>query len=178
MSTHGQRTGHHGTRVSAEARAGQLHVDAKRLANYLKARVPGIVQQRTLAGLDSRGKAFKPYSSSYATARLRAGRSAKPSLSLTGGMVNSYGLRSARLVGTTITLFFGPASTSSAGVTLTDKGAQMSGRRSPPHNILGMYHEIGAGNLPRRRWIGLSERELETLAREVEALKGIWALRR
>jgi hypothetical protein len=174
---HGRRGTPHGSRVRVSA-SGELEIDTKRLVSHLKARIPGMVQRRTQAGIDERGKPFKPYSSGYQVARLKSGRSAQPSLWLTGGMVSSYGLRSARLVGTTITLIFGPGASTSASLALGDKGSVMTGRRSPPHNLLGYYHQTGAGNLPRRRWMGLSDAEMATLAKEVEQLKGVWRLMR
>lgn len=177
MSNHGRRGAPHGSRVKVST-SGELEIDTKRLVNHLKARIPGMVQRRTQAGIDERGKPFKPYSSEYQVARLKSGRSAQPSLWLTGGMVASYGLRSVQLHGTTITLLFGPGASTSAQLALGSKGSITTGRRSPPHNLLGWYHQTGAGSLPKRRWIGLSEAELATLAKEVENLSGIWVLGR
>ena len=190
MSNHGRRGTPHGSRVRVSA-SGQLEIDIKRLKAHLKARVPGMVQQRTNKGIDERGRYFKGYSQDYAKARLRSGRDIVPTLWLSGGMVSSYAFRSSRRIGEhTLALFFGPGAGTSPEIALNTlwhnengkrvpgTGGTRTGRRSPPHNLLGYYHQIGAGSLPKRRWMGLTKEELATLAKEVEELRGVWVLRR
>lgn len=47
------------------------------------------IQKQTLAGKDSQGKPFKPYTKDYKNQRTKAGRSAKPNLTWSGKMLSS-----------------------------------------------------------------------------------------
>lgn len=165
---HGARPAH-GQRATVTL-SGKFAIDLKKVETHLRARIPGMVRLRTSRGIDSRGKPFKAYSPDYAKARLQAGRTANPTLSLTGGMVGSFGLRSSQRGRDSLVMRFGPGTTTSPQMSLGKGAAHHTGRRSPPHNLLGWYHESGAGDLPKRRWIGLTKEELAQLTKEIEAL--------
>lgn len=176
MSNHGRRGPPHGSRSSTST--GQLYVDLDVVVAYLKARIPGIVIARTRRGIDTKGRPFKPYSTDYAKRRLKAGRSPTPSLWLTGGMVGSFALRSAVKGIDSVALYFGPDASTSPQMRLGSGGAHHTGKRSPPHNLLGWYHQTGKGDLPKRKWMGLTSAEQDKLAKEIEKLSGVWKLRR
>ena len=174
-SAAGFRRGSHGQR---NGDTGKLTLNYDVVVNYLRARVPGLVITRTRRGIDIKGRPFRAYSSAYAKARLAAGRAPGANLWLTGGMVGSFALRSSVLSLNRLRLHFAPDSVQSPTLTLTPSGAKSSSRLSPPHNILAHFHQTGAGNLPKRKWMGLTPAEWKKLAREIEQLNGIWVLKK
>ncbi len=176
---HGQRGRTHGGRVVVtHVDVPVFKFDLQRVEAYLKARIPGIVIRRTEKGIDVKGRPFKPYNAEYAKRRLLAGRGSQPRLWLTGGMVGSFAFRASRAGADGLTVTFSPGASTSPSLSLTSKGAQQTGRRSPPHNLLAFYHQSGAGNLPRRRWVGLTKDEIKMVGKEVERLSGAWRLER
>lgn len=178
------RKANHGSRVNVNGKplrmstTGELEIQLDKIKKYLTARIPGIVISRTRKGIDQNGKPFRAYSENYARLKGLAGRTPGANLWLTGGMVGSFALRSHSKDAHGLHLFFAPDSAQSPTLLLTEDGAKQGSGVTPPHNTLAGYHQKGVGNLPRRKWIGLTRAESKKLAKEIEKLSGFWRLRK
>lgn len=142
-------------------------VDYKRAASLMSSLAIGHVKRRTAAGTDIHGRPFRPYSPGYRQKLIDAGQDPNVNLMLTGGMVGSVQEKGRRVSRTMAQVIIGPGTGTSPAVSL-GRTARRTSRRGPPHNIVGGYHQRGAGSMPARKWLGLSPKGRKQIA---DALK-------
>lgn len=138
-------------------------VDYEKAANLMAALAMGHIKSRTARGTDMHGKAFHPYSPAYRSALAKAGQDQKVNLMLTGGLLNSVGVRKKRATKKSAKVQIGLSSGTSAQVSLGTT-ARRTGRRGPPHNLLGAWLHHGHGRLPPRPFMGLSSEGRKEIA--------------
>lgn len=137
--------------------------DGAKVAKVIAALVPGMIIRRTGQGLDRDGNPFAPYSSEYRKRLAAGGESQAVDLRVTGGLMNSIKVRSSTHTDTGATVVVAPDTGTSPAVSLADGKAKRTGRRGPPHNVLGYWLETGNGRAPPRPFMGLTpeqERQL------------------
>jgi hypothetical protein len=162
-------------------------IDVEAIARRAAALVPGLILKRCSEGRDTSDKPFRPYSGSYMHALVFVGESTVVDLRLTGGMLNSVKLRETRKVPGGVELVFGPDTGTSPGVRLPPpwvlsdpkaaaawkkkygSGLPRTGKRSPPHNVVGYWIHHGTPKMPARPWLGLSPRDAASLRKALEA---------
>lgn len=153
--------------------------------DLLVARAIGFIKLQAEQGVDQDGKPFVDYAPSYKRALAATGRlSGKKMLMLSGGMMKSLGERSRTITGSTIEAVIGPGLGRSPKVPLPgghwsddtiqdwlDSPASKAGGRlaDVSQNVIGYWHQTGAGRLPVRRWCGLSPKNRERLKRDIVA---------
>ncbi|MGB1373628.1 MAG: hypothetical protein ACPG6R_10940 [Aequoribacter sp.] len=140
-------------------------LDHGKLADFFVSRFVSAVVRRTRAGLDTKGRRFKPYSKAYLKELAARGEELGVDLWRTGGMLGSVNERFRQwkdqgqdnlLVG------IGPSS-----------AVSNSGQHNrPANNVLGFYHQKGRGHNEKRKWLGLTRRERKEIAREMAKMSG------
>ena len=129
--------------------------------------VIGHIRERCEAGLDIDGRAFQGYSDDYRDTRLDLGRNARPvDLLMTGGLLGAVQVVERTDSTTTIGVGTGTSSQRRAP-TQGNRRRRAGERRGPPHNLLGQWHQTGAGHNKRRRWFGVSPRGNAEIRREM-----------
>jgi hypothetical protein len=150
---------------------GKIVIDVDAMAKRAAAFVPGLVLRRVDDGRDIFDRPFAPYSGSYMHALTEGGESTAVDLRLTGGLLNSVKLRETRQVSDGVELIFGPDTGTSPAVSLAGGRAKRTGGRGQPHNVVGYWIHHGTPRMPARPWLGLSPRDMETLARALAAVR-------
>ena len=150
---------------------GRVDIDLDAVAKVAAARVPGLILKRVSAGLDVNDRPFTPYSGSYMHQLVAGGEDVVVDLRLTGGMLSSVKLRETRRTADGLELVFGPDAGTSPAVSLAAGRAKRTGRRGPPHNVVGYWIHYGTPRMPARPWLGLSPRDAESLKKAIEAAK-------
>lgn len=150
---------------------GPRRIDARKLLDLLASLVIGHIRERCEAGLDIAGRAFLPYSDDYRDNRLDLGRNARPvDLLMTGGLMGAVQVVERTESVTTIGVGTGTSSQRRAP-TQGNRRRRAGERRGPPHNLLGQWHQDGAGHNKRRRWFGVSPRGDAEIRREARRRK-------
>ena len=138
--------------------------NAAKAAQIIRAYVPGAILRRTDRGVSSTGAPFAPYSKSYREKLIAGSEDTKVDLRLTGGLMNSIkGV--VTTTATQVAVTFAPDTGTSPQVSLGNGKAKRTGRRSPPHNVLGWYLHHGNGKMPPRPFMGLTTAEETSLAK-------------
>ena len=144
----------------------------------------GHVRARTRSGVDIDGEQFAGYSGSYILKLTKMGEAAQVDLLLTGGLLN--GVKVLSKTATSVTI--GPGTGTSPQVAppkqrvskKTGKplkaraAATKTGKRSPPHSLLGLWLHRGTPHMQARRWLGLSaqgKRDVVAAIQRVGVLK-------
>lgn len=121
--------------------------------------VVGIIQRRTAQGKSWKGGTLAQYSNSYKDA-LSAGRESwKVDLTLTGSYLADIKVLKIIERARDIMVLIGPGTGTSPKVDLGGGRARQTGKRSPPHNILGTYLEYGTPKMPARPHLGITPEE-------------------
>lgn len=150
---------------------GQVAVDVDAIAKAVAARVPGLVARRVDAGLDIFDRPFAPYRGSYMHALTKGGESTVVDLRLTGGMLASVKVREVRRDGDDVVIVIAPDAGTSPAVSLADGKAKRTGRRGPPHNVVGYWIHHGTPTMPARPWLGLSPSDMSKLVAALDRMK-------
>jgi hypothetical protein len=119
----------------------------------------GIIQRRTAQGKSWKGGALAQYSASYKEALSEGRESWKVDLTLTGSYLADIKVLKILERARDIVILIGPGTGTSPHVNLGNGRAQQTGRRSPPHNILGGYLERGTAHMPARPHLGITPEE-------------------
>jgi hypothetical protein len=144
-------------------------IDVEAIARRAAALVPGLILKRCSEGRDTSDKPFRPYSGSYMHALAAGGETTVVDLRLTGGLLNSVKLRETRKVPGGVELVFAPDTGTSPAASLAKGRAKRTGKRSPPHNVVGFWIHHGTPKMPARPWLGLSPRDAASLRTALEA---------
>lgn len=149
-------------------------INKNKAADKTVQHVIDIVRKRTKRGIDVDGNAFAPYSNVYKKRLERARRSTKVNLMLSGNMMKSMHEVSRQVSKTEVTVVIGPDNAFSPTISLSRRGR---GKRSRVRKVsnaeLGNIHDIGAGNVPERHWLGLSDNERMQLIRKIRKIAGL-----
>lgn len=136
--------------------------DAEKAARVIGAFVPGAILLRTDKGISSTGAAFASYSESYRDRLVAMSEDQKIDLRLTGGLLNSVKVRDKRISANGVEVVVAPDAGTSPQVTPRKGKAHRTGRRGPPHNVLGYWIHHGTATTPARPFMGLTrEQEAE-----------------
>ena len=139
--------------------------DGQKAGKLIAGYVPGAILRRTDQGLDIKGNPFAPYRPSYRDALAAMGEDGKTDLRLTGGLLNSVKARSIETTADGVRVTIAPDTGTSPQVYAADGKAKRSGKRGPPHNVLGYWLHHGTPTMQARPFMGLSpEQERELLA--------------
>jgi hypothetical protein len=144
-------------------------VDTAAIAELLAALVIGHIRERCEAGLDIHDKPFAKYSDSYQRTLQKLGRSTSPvDMLLSGGMLGSVKVVERDDNGVVIGLGTGTSRVvrPPPQKRRRQKKAKKLGR-SPAHNLLGQWHQDGAGDNPAREWFGVSPRGDAAIRRQM-----------
>jgi hypothetical protein len=181
-----------------KSRSPPLRIDHAKIAKELPPLIVGAIQRRVQSGQDIEGKSFRAYSKSYQKTLAAMGEGGSTDLRLTGGLMNSIRLlRVEKQSATRTVLHFGPGAGTSPqvraptakkqaanqraekrdnarlGVSRQRGASVRTGKRGPPHNLLGYWHHKGMGNNPARPWLGLSRAQRKDVAARLVRM-GIW----
>jgi hypothetical protein len=155
------------TLTKTQTPGGPRRVDVEALLRLIASLVVGHIRERTGKGLDVDDKPFKPYSEDYAADRAALGRNTSPvTMLMTGGMVGSVGIVDEDADSVTIGL--GTGTSPQLSPPTRTRRRKTTGKRGPPHNLLGRWHQEGQGNNPKRRWFGVSPRGDKAIRRQVQ----------
>jgi hypothetical protein len=141
-------------------------VDTVKLAELLASLAIGHMRERCEAGVDTDNRPFRPYSQGYAETRLALGRNASPvDMLMTGGLLGA--VQVVERTDTYVVLGVGTGTSSRRRAPTSGNRRKRAGeRRGPPHNLLGQWHQDGAGHNPRRKWFGVSRPGETSIRRE------------
>lgn len=165
---------------------GRITIDLGRAAKVLTPLIVGHIVDRVGKGLDTSGKPFAGYAPLTKDRLARMGEDASHvDLRLTGGLINSVKLLKKEILdGLVLEMTFGPDTGTSPQVApppkLTKSGkpskakprAKRTGRRGPPHNVLGAWLQNGTSRMPARPWLGISPDGMDQI-RDALTLAGI-----
>ena len=146
-------------------------VDTRKVAELVASLVIGHIRERCESGVDIDGKPFLAYADDYRDTRLALGRNASTvDLLMTGGLMGS--VQVVERTDDTITLGLGTGTSSQRRAPTKGNRRKRAGeKRGPPHNLLGQWHQDGAGHNKRRRWFGVSKQGDEEVKREASRRK-------
>ena len=136
-------------------------IDGAAIARFAGPLIVGHKRERVADGRDIDGRTFLPYSEGYATRRIILGRaSAFVDLLMSGGLMGSLKVLEVTEREGVASVVVGLGTGVSRIVRPPPKRRRKArGKRrthGPPHNLLGRWHQDGAGNNPRRKWFGVS----------------------
>lgn len=137
--------------------------DGAKAAKLIAGFVPGAILRRTDKGIDAKGNAFASYKPSYRDTLAAMGEDGKVDLRLTGGLLNSIKARQTTVTADGVAVVIAPDTGTSPQVYASDGKAKRSGKRGPPHNVLGYWLHHGTPTMQARPFMGLTpeqEREL------------------
>lgn len=142
-------------------------VNTVKVAELLASLVVGHIRERCEAGLDTDNRPFQGYSKAYEDIRFRLGRNTSPvDMLMTGGMVGA--VQVVERTDDYVVVGVGTGTSSRRRAPTKGKRRKRAGeKRGPPHNLLGEWHQLGAGNNPRRKWFGVSRPGEFSIRREV-----------
>jgi hypothetical protein len=142
-------------------------INAPRLAELLASLVVGHIRERCEEGLDIKGQRFLPYSDRYAAKRLALGRNEEPvDMLMTGRLLKD--VQVVERSDTYVIVGVGTGTSSQRRApTKRNRRKRAGERRGPPHNLLGQWHQYGAGRNKVRRWFGVSPAGEFSIRREV-----------
>ncbi len=143
---------------------------------------------RAKKGQDADGQPFVPYSPAYSNALRRGGENGnKVDLWVTGSLMGSLHVKKKRVHpkgGGYVVV--GPSSGHGQNYYFADGARKWSGvgrrlkdgKRGPPgekvaslsHAQIGYLHQHGIGRLPKRKWLGLTAKETQSLTKELRAM--------
>lgn len=138
--------------------------DAVKAAKVISAFVPGAILLRTAQGKSTTGNAFAAYSDSYRKTLRAMGEDQKVDLRLTGGLLNSVKVRDTVTAADYVQVTIAPDNGTSAQVVPKNKKMRKTGKRGPPHNVLGYWIHHGVG-MPARPFMGLTKEQEAELYR-------------
>jgi hypothetical protein len=152
-------------------------LNAAAAAEFIAGLAMGLISERVAKGRDTNDRAFAPYSAAWTDLKGRMGRDVSPpDLTLSGGLLASLHVAGvdARRGGATATIT--PGTGTSPTVRAPPKDAKgkprarhSSGRRGPPHVLVGAWLHHGTEHMPARPWLGLSPSDRDALARDIRA---------
>ena len=145
--------------VTVKTSGPRQKIDLKAMAKVFEASVPGLILRRVAEGRDILDRPFAPYSGAYNVALGEAGEDLRVDLRLTSGLLNSVKLRQTVTTATGVRLIFGPDGGTSPTVSLQDGRAKRTGKRGPPHNVVGYWLHYGTPHMRARPWLALSPRD-------------------
>lgn len=155
-------------------------VPTKAIANLVASLVVGHIRERCERGVDIHDKPFAPYSEAYKATLRRLGRNVGPvDMLLSGGLLGSVQVveRTETTVvvgvdtGTSPVVRPPPSRARGRDAREHPKRSSSSSSRSPPHNLLGKWHQDGDGKLPKREWFGVSPSGDREIQRQVQDTK-------
>lgn len=137
------------------------HIDGAAIARMAGTLIIGHIRERVSEGVDVDGRLFDGYSDSYTERRMVLGRAtAFVNLVMSGGMLGSLKIVDVRESAGVASVEVGLGTGSSRIVSPPPRRRRRArGRKrthGPPHNLLGKWHQDGAGRNPRRKWFGVS----------------------
>jgi hypothetical protein len=132
--------------------------------------VVGMIQRRTAQGKSWKGGALAQYSGSYKDALAEGRESWKVDLTLTGSYLADIKVLKILERVRDIVVLIGPGTGTSPQVKLANGRAQQTGRRSPPHNVLGTYLERGTSKMPARPHLGITPEERKRVSALLQKL--------
>jgi len=132
---------------------------AKLIAGF----VPGAILRRTDKGIDAKGNAFALYRQSYRDALIAMSEDVKVDLRLTGGLMNSIKARDVKVTPDGVRVTIAPDTGTSPQVYAADGKAKRSGKRGPPHNVLGYWLHHGTPTMQARPFMGLTPEQQREL---------------
>ena len=139
--------------------------DGQKAGKLIAGYVPGAILRRTDQGLDVKGSQFAPYRPAYRDALVAMSEDGKVDLRLTGGLLNSIKARSIDVSTDGVRVTIAPDTGTSPQVHASDGKAKRSGKRGPPHNVLGYWLHHGTPTMQARPFMGLTpDQERELLA--------------
>jgi len=146
-------------------------VDVRKVAELVASLVIGHIRERCEQGLDIDGKAFLGYDDDYADTRTALGRNTRPvDLLMTGGLMGA--VQVVERTDDVVTIGIGTGTSPQRRAPTKGNRRKRSGeKRGPPHNLLGKWHQDGAGNNKRRRWFGVSKKGDAEVKREASRRK-------
>lgn len=137
-----------------------------KILDYVAARAIGMIQTRSAKGIGINGP-MKPYSHDYIETLHAMGESSSVDLTVTGAYLTGISERSRTVRPDGGTVVIGPGTGTSEKRAPPTKGkarAVKTGKRSPPHNVLGAI-------LQRTRpHVGLTADEMKKIADEVRKI--------
>ena len=141
-------------------------VDRVKVAELLASLVIGHIRERCEAGMDTDNRPFEGYSQQYGKTRAALGRNTSPvDLLMTGGMVGA--VQVVERTDDYVVVGVGTGTSSRRRAPTRRRRRKRAGeKRAPPHNLLGEWHQFGAGKNPRRKWFGVSRPGETALRRE------------
>ena len=139
--------------------------DAAKAAKVISAFVPGAILLRTAQGKSTTGAAFADYSDSYRKTLQAMGEDQKVDLRLTGGLLNSVKVRDTVTAADYVQVTIAPDNGTSAQVVPKKKKMKKTGKRGPPHNVLGYWLHHGTATTPARPFMGLTKEQEAELYR-------------
>lgn len=155
-------------------RSGKITLDMGALRRLIPL-IVGWVVRRTAGGRDLHERPFRGYSPRYRERLARMGETSLVDLRVTGGLLNSVRhLRTEANGKDRVTMFFGPGTGTSPQVAPPPlrgkRRARRTGRRGPPHNLVGAWLHYGHGKMPPRPWLGLGKEGDGMVRRALERL--------
>lgn len=139
--------------------------DGEKAAKLIAGYVPGAIIRRTGQGIGSDGNPLAPYTAAYRATLAAMGEDPAVDLRLTGGLLNSIKVRSKAHTDRDATVVVAPDTGTSPAVYPADGRAKRSGRRGPPHNVLGYWIHHGTPDMRPRPFMGLSPDQVTELYR-------------
>jgi hypothetical protein len=138
-------------------------IDGAAIARMAGNLIIGHIRERVADGVDVDGRLFFGYSDGYAERRMVLGRAtAFVNLVMSGGLLGSLKIVDVRESAGVASVEVGLGTGSSRIVSPPPKRRRKArGRKrthGPPHNLLGKWHQDGAGNNRRRKWFGVSRK--------------------
>lgn len=157
--------------------SGKIALDLKKLGQAAGAYAVGHILERVDQGKDIHDRAFTGYSPSYKQALVEMGEGTATDIRLTGGMLNSLRVQSVEVVNGQAIVTIGPGTGTSPQVAPPAKGkarAKRTGKRGPPHNLVGLWIHRGTSKMPARPWLGVSPQGLRELASHLMRASAAW----
>jgi hypothetical protein len=146
-------------------------VNVRRILEAVATLVVGHIRERCEDGRDIADSLFLPYSDNYAETRAALGRnSAIPDMLMTGGLLGAVQVVERTDDSVTIGVGTGTSRTVRAP-TKRNRRKRAGERRGPPHNLLGKWHQEGAGHNKKRRWFGVSPRGDKEIRKDLNRQK-------
>jgi len=146
-------------------------VNVRRILEVVATLVVGHIRERCEDGLDIEDRIFLGYSDGYAETRAALGRNtAMPDMLMTGGLL--VAVQVVERTDDTVTIGVGTGTSRTVRAPSKRNRRKRAGeRRGPPHNLLGKWHQEGAGKNKKRRWFGVSPRGDGDIRRELNRQK-------
>ncbi len=150
-------------------------LDMRKLIRTLGVLVEGEIKSRTHKGIGIDDRPLPPYSAAYKRQLKKGGEnSQRVDLTVTGGLVNSVKSTEPRTLKTGGSLLIQPGTGNSPEVRFEGGVARRTGKRGPPHRIVGTWLHEGTGKMRARPWLGISpegaKRVVVALTRRIDRL--------